>query len=364
MRWISPFKILILVVILVALVIYLFIGKGSKRAIQSNLKANKTVALVRTELVKKGTITEEITVYGITIPAPGAVQSVSVPFESQVNNVMVTDGQEVSKGDALLEIGPSPDSKLQLEQAKNTYEASKLSLQHVERLFSLKLATNDQVTQAKQTFQQAELNLESLIKRGINGIKKINSDIPGLIQKVQAQEGEIVPAGGTLVQIVVQNRFEARLGIEPEDIAHVKVDQEVLLSPVNVDFKTQVKGKIRKISGSVNPDTHLVDVFVTFPNLSEKSNNILLGEFILGKISIASSSGFIVSRSAVLPEDARYKLFTVRNGIAVKLYVQIGLEDENNIEIRGTDLKAGDLVVVLGNYELKDGMTVKVETSK
>jgi membrane fusion protein, multidrug efflux system len=364
MKWIGSYKKLIFFTVIIFLVLYLFIGKGSKKASKIDLNAYKPVALVRTEPIKKDNITEDITVYGITIPAPGAVQTISVPFESQVKNVMVTDGQEVSKGDALLEIKPSPDSKLQLEQAKNTYESSKLSLQHFERLFGLKLATNDQVTQAKQTFQQAELNLESLKKRGINGMKKINSNIQGLIKTVQVQEGEIVPAGGTLMQIVVQNRLETRLGIEPDDIQYVKVDQEVFMSPVNVNYGIKVRGKIRKISGSVNPNTHLVDVFVSFPELSEKSHKFLLDEFILGKVSIASSSGFIVSRSAVLPEDARHKIFTVKNGIAVEHYVQIDLEDENEIEISGADLKAGDSVVVLGNYELKDGMAVKVETSK
>lgn len=364
MKLIGSYKILILAAVIVISAIYLLTVGGSKKAGDGKLDDNKTVALVKTEPVKEGTIKEIITVYGITIPAPGAVQTVSVPYESQIRNVMITDGQLVSKGDVLLEIEPSPDTNLQLEVAKNKYESSRLSLQHVERLFKLKLATNDQVTQATQTFREAELNLESLKKRGINRKNKIYSDSSGLIKQVHVQEGQIIPAGGTLVEIVLQNRLEARLGVEPEDIGEVNDGQEVLLSPVNVYLSHNVEGKIRKISGSVNPSTRLVDVFVSLSENTEESKKILLGESIVGRISVARSTGFIVPRSAVLPEDSRFTIFTVENNKAVKHYVQKGLENEEEVEIKGSDIKTGDLIVVLGNYELEGGMLVKVETSK
>ena len=134
MKRIGSYKILIPAAVIVVSAIYLLTVGGSKKVGDNKLDANKPVALVETEPVKAGMITERITVYGVTIPAPGAVQTVSVPYESQIKNVMITNGQLVSKGDALLEIEPSPDSNLQLEEAKNNYESSKLSLQHTERL--------------------------------------------------------------------------------------------------------------------------------------------------------------------------------------------------------------------------------------
>ena len=67
-------------------------------------------------------MTEHITAYGSVIPAPGALQTVSVPFESQVRQIMVSNGQKVPKGNDLLEIKPSPDTRLQLEQAHQDLE--------------------------------------------------------------------------------------------------------------------------------------------------------------------------------------------------------------------------------------------------
>lgn len=360
----GSYKILITVTFIIILVLYFFIARKSGVSNQSDSGNNKPVALVKIKPIQEGTITERITAYGITIPAPGAVQTVSVQFESQIRKVMITDGQSVSSDDALLEIDPSPDSLLQLEEAKNNFESSKLSLEHIKRLFNLQLATNDQVTQANQAFRQAELNLKNLRKRGINGKKIIYSDITGLIKQVNVKEGEIIPAGGTLVEIVLKNRMEARLGIEPEDIGKVKDGQEVLLSPINDYIKNQIKGKIRKISGSINPDTHLVDAFVSISEISEESKKIYLGEFIAGKINVADSTGLIVPISAVLPKDSGFTVYTVRNNTAFIHWVQKGLENEKEVEIRGKDIRPGDPVVVLGNYELEDGMSVKVDTLK
>jgi membrane fusion protein (multidrug efflux system) len=310
--------------------------------------------------IKKAPITADITAYGEVVPAPGALQILSVPYESQVLHVMVSNAQKINVNDDLIEIGLSPDTKLQLDQAQNDCRISKESLGHVQELFDLKLATNNQLLGVKQQFQQAELRLESLKQRGISGQRVIRAGVTGLVGKVYVQEGAIVPAGNPLVEIVAQDRFEVRLELEPEEVSRLQASQPVLLTYVNVPASEGVTGKVRKISRAVNPTSRLVDVFVTLP----ESSRFLLSEFILGRITVASSNGLVVPRSAVLPQDARHILFTVSGGHAVKHTVRIGLENEDKVEISGGGLAPGDKVVVKGNYELKDGMNVEVETSQ
>ncbi len=318
------------------------------------------VVLVNVVPIKKAAVNTTITAYGEVVPAPGAIQVVSVPYESQVIHIMVSNAQKISKGDTLLEIGSSPDTKLQFEQAQNAYQISEQSLKHVQQLFDLKLATNNQLLQARQTFQQAELHLESLKKRGISGNQVIRANVMGLVSTVHVQEGAIVPAGNPLVELVAQNRLEVRLDLEPGDIVRLHSGQPVLLSYVNVPASNAVMGQIRKISRAVNPASRLLDVFVTLPY----SARFLLGEYILGRITAASSYGLIVPRSAVIPEKGEHILFTVKEGRAVKHLVKVGLENANESEVSAADLRPGEQVVVLGNYELKDGMAVRMESSQ
>ncbi len=323
-------------------------------------KTGEVVASVKTTPIRKGAIKEHIRVYGKIVPAPGATQTVSVPFESRVLRIMVSSGQEVMKGGRLLEIEPSPDTHLRFEQANNTYESAKQNLEHRRQLFNLKLATHKQILDATQALNLARSDLESLKRRGVDGKRDIRANTGGLIQKVFIQEGAIVPAGAPLVEIISQNRLEARLGIEPENNRQVKPAQPVSLTRVEVPDAEGVTGRVREVSRAVNPATLLVDVFVSFPPAA----NILLGEVVLGKIVIASAIGLIVPRSAVLREGDQDILFTVKNDHTVKHRVKIGLEDQKEIQITGTDLQPGELVVVLGNYELTDGMTVHIEVSR
>ena len=318
------------------------------------------IACVQTLPLKKGTITEHIVVYGSVIAAPGALQTVSIPFESRVLNIMVNEGQKVSEGDTLVKIQPSPDTRLQLNQAQNAYDLAQQSYRQMEREHKQKLATNEQLLQTKQALDQAKLRLDSMKNRGIDGDRKIASSVGGLVEKVYVQEGSIVPAGNPIIDIVAQNRVEVLLGVEPEDIKKMYMGQAVSLTRVNTPASSEANGKVRRISYAVNPMTRLVDVFVTLTSPA----GFLLGEYIEGKIVITSAEGLIVPRSAVLPEGDRYVLFTVKDGRAVKHKVDIGIENAREYQVIGKNLDTGDNVVVLGNYELTDGMMVITEPCK
>ncbi len=354
-------RIIVVVIVGILAGVCLWISGRQSAPQKSGGQGQETARTVRIKSVpvRKGTITEQLTVYGTVSPAPGAVQTVSVPFESSVGAVMVSAGQKVSAGDILLEIEPSPGTYLRFEQARNAYKIQRESFGHVQQLFDLKLATNAQLLQAKQALEQAQLEFESMAQRSAGKKQMLHSDVEGLINKVNVQEGAIVPAGNPLMEIVAQGRLEVILGVEAEDISKVKQGQTVSISYVNVPEPSMITGRVRKISSTVNPATRLVDLFVTLPS----SVDFLLSEYVLGSITVASSEGLIVPRTAVLPEGDHYIIFTVKDSHAVKHMVLMGLEREKEVEVIAPDLRSGDQVIVSGNYQLKDGMSVIAEDS-
>jgi membrane fusion protein (multidrug efflux system) len=353
----SIISIMIGAALLVGALWYFHIIGGSKPE-SAGGKAPGIVAQVQTAPIREGVMTAYITSYGSVIPAPGALQSVSVPFESQVVQIMVSNGQKVNRSSSLLEIKPSPDTRLQLEAAQQDLDTARQTLKDVEGRFALKLATNDQILKARLSLRQSQLRVESLKKRGIGAPRTLTAPVNGLIKKVFVQEGAIVGAGQPLAEIVGQDRLEVRLGVEPDDIARVKDHQPVAITRVNVPALAPVTGQVRKVSYGVNPNTRLVDVFVSLPSTA----NFLLDESVTGKIAVDTSRGLIVDRSAVLPTgQGIYSLFTIQNGRAVKHQVRINLQNDQEVEIQDRGLQVGEPVVVVGNYELKDGMAVKIQ---
>jgi membrane fusion protein (multidrug efflux system) len=339
---------------------FLLFSKSPEQTTESNISDLNPVAKVQVTPIKKETIMETITAYGTVVPEPGAVETVSVPYESRIRRIPVTEGQKISKGDILLEVDPSPDAKLQMEQAQRAYTSAEQKLRKVKERVDLKLATKGELLAAEEVFQQAGLQLRSLEQRGIGRERQIRSKGSGIVYKVHVEQGSVMPAGTPLVEMVPQDHIEVHLGVEQEDADRLRQGQTVLVSLVNISQSSDVSGHIRTISRSVNPVSRLVNIFVSLTS----PDGFYLGGYVRGKIVIASKKTMVVPRSAVLPEDDHYVLFIVKNGRALKRIVTAGLENHTNIEVTGSNLNLGDLVVSLGNYELKDGMAVQAGVRK
>ncbi len=322
-------------------------------------KEQEPVARVKTVVLKDGSIDKAILVYGSVIPAPGAQSTLSVPFESRIGRLTVNEGQEVSQGDPLLELGPSPDTRVKFQQAREAYDVAAEALTNMERKFQLRLATNDQLLQARQTLEQVRLSLDSMKNQGIDGQRELKATVDGLVSKVSVDVGALVPAGAPLLQLVPRNRLEMRLGVEPENIDSVHEGMDVSLSRV-AEQGAVVSGKVRKVSRSINPQTHLVDVFISVPSPSA----FLLGQYVSGRMVVGSVKGIVAPRNAVLPAEGSYVLFMVKGGRALKKSVRLLAENSTEAVIEGDGLRSGDLAATIGTYELKDNMRIVEEPGR
>ena len=331
-------------------------GESAKEDADNPLK--KSIAQVEVAPVRLGNISEEITVYGSVTAQPDKVQTVSLPFECNVTRLLVSPGETVSKGTQLVEIEPSAETQLLYEEAKNAAAAAAQDLQQTQQRFDAKLAANQELGMSKQAAKTAENKLRNLEKRGIGKRKTLVSEADGLVGEIKAQAGQIVAAGSPLMDVVAANQIEARLGVEPDLVERLKVGQMVRLFSVNDAGAPVAEGRIRLITHRVNPEVRLVDVFVSLP----ADARLLLNEYVRAKITVASAANAVlVPRSALLPGEDSWSLFVVKDKHSVRKLVRKGMETNRETEIIGSDLKEGDPVVVVGNYELEDGMTVETQ---
>lgn len=317
------------------------------------------VAQVETIRLQKGEIKETFTAYGQVLPLPEKLKTVNVPYTSQIEKIQVNQGQLVQRGDLLITLKPGTDAVLQQEQAQSELNAALRENQLLQERIRLKLATKQDLVASQLRVAQAKVMIKNLADRGIGKEQLIKAENSGIIYQVNIQQGQIVTAGTPLLQLVDQNQWVVRLGIEPEDYYPLQIDQPVLITPVNTPVAEPVKGRIEIITHQIDPATRLINVFVR-PELNQ---TLLINDFVEGQIIISTSHALRVPRQAVLPGDGGYSLFTVKNGRAVKHQVQIGVDNDTEVEVIAADLKEQDEVVVLGNYELQSGMAVSVKPS-
>jgi len=326
------------------------VGKEEKKA--------GPVAQVQVAKVQRKTVTEKVIAYGSVVAQPGKTHSVSIAFETRVRHVLVAPGQFVRENDPLVEIELSPAAQVQFQQAKNAAEAAQKELKQTQERFNLKLATNQDLSAAEKTARDAEAQLTALQRAGAGGDNRVHSDVAGVIAKVNAQDGQIVPPGNPVVEIVAENDIEVKLGVEAEDLSAAQEGASVTIIPLNDPTAPKVEGTIRLVTRRIDPATRLVDVYVTLP----AGTKLFLDGYVRGEIQRTEKNALAVPRSAVLPNESReFEIFTVENNHAIRHTVKIGAENPNEIQVIANDLHEGDPVVTLGNYELEDGMAVEIK---
>lgn len=311
---------------------------------------------VKTSIVIEKMIGEDLIAYGVLAPDPDQVLSLSLPHAGLINRVWVRLGQRVKSGDKLLEVITAPDARMQYLQAQSSVDFANQNLKRTQRLLKEQLATKAKVDIAHKALRDANASLEALRKRGLNLAEEtLLAPMDGIITQLDVAQGQRVQANTTAMLIAAEKRLIARLGVEAEDLVLLDSGTPVTITSVFVP-DVLVKSKIREIHAMINPATHLVEVLAPIPE--DQIDHLILGSRIIGHIHLPVHPALMVPRSAVLSDDTDAFVYIVREGKAHKIYVQVGLEQDEEIEVSG-NIKVGDSVVTLGNYELSEGAAVR-----
>jgi membrane fusion protein (multidrug efflux system) len=170
-------------------------------------------------------------------------------------------------------------------------------------------------------------------------------------------QGAVVPAGTPLAEVADSKAVEVRLGVEPTEASGLAPGSAVPLQPVDGNGASAIEGRIRAVSPAINPATRLVEVYLTLP----AGSHLSLGRYVSGLVTAASAKGLVVPYAAVLPGEKGSVLYTLKDARAVRHEVRVVIENGDEALVSAPDVKAGDPVVVSGNYELEGNMAVKVE---
>src|SRR5204862_6147890 len=131
--------------------------------------------------------------------------------------------------------------------------------------FNLKLATNQELSAAEKTARDAEAQLTALQRAGAGGDNRIHSDMSGVIAKVDAQDGQIVPPGGPLVEIVAENEIELKVGVEAEDLSAAQEAAAITNVGLHEPTPGKVQRTVRPRTRRPDPTQRPGDVYVDLP---------------------------------------------------------------------------------------------------
>ena len=312
-------------------------------------------ALVQLTPARVMPLAERLRAYGTVEFAPEGGRTLSLEAESLISQVLVASGQRVRQGEVLLRVAPSISDRLQLQQAQIAVRFALADQQRLASLSARQLATNAEVQVARQTLAKAQATLHDLrVRLRTLQAGMVRAPINGVVETVSVHQGDLIAAGQPLLHLSTGNALRIVLGVEPEDLPRVKVGNSVRIPPV-YGTRSPLSGTIQQIYWQVDPKTRLAQVVVPMA----AAPGLLPGAMVRAEIVLGRQKALAIPDSAVLRQGDRAYCFVDVHGKAQQRWIETGWREGGWIAVR-EGLQAGEEVVSLGNYELREGMALRV----
>ena len=276
----------------------------------------------------------------------------------------VQTGSFVRAGEVLMTLDPkdiaeqSRSAAAQVASAKAQLQLAKTNYARYAALFKEDAIAAAVLDQYKTQLDAAQATYDAAIAQAQQSQNALDytaltANADGVISAVNAEVGQVVSAGQTVLTLVQTAELEAVVDIPENKISAVQIGQRV-----SVNFwatKDTVSGTVREISPVADPASRTFAVKVSLPDLQ----SIQLGMTANVSMREVSSSAIVLPLSAIYQTGDAAQVWLVDGGKVSLRKVEVTAFDENNVQVRG--LNAGDTVVVAGVQKLRDGQMVRTE---
>jgi RND family efflux transporter MFP subunit len=309
-------------------------------------------AVVTVVTVRSQPLDDVVTVYGVVQADPAGVITIAAPKAVIVSRVLVRSGETVAAGQPLVEVANAPGAELAYRQAADAAAFAQTDMSRVQRLYDERLAASDQLNAAKKVLADAQSALVAQQKQGSGrSSQTIAAPRAAIVTTVSAAPGDHVAQDAPLMVLAGAGAATVKLGLEPTAGRFV-AGQAVTIRPVFGG--PPIPSRIAMVGRAADQTTKTLDAIVPLNGAA-----LPIGAAVQGDVVTGRHVGLVAPRAAVVFDETGPHLFTIAGGKAHRIFVKVGLDLGEEIEVIGP-IMAGAAIAVEGAYELQDGMAVKV----
>ena len=286
----------------------------------------------------------------------------------RLTEVKVNVGDRVRQGDLLATL-QSDSLRAELAQAQASLSEAQANLQKTRTDIESSRALVQKGFISATQMSQSQLNesvalarveaAEAMIQvqRVRLGQTQVRAPDAGVISARNATLGSVVGAGTELFRLIRQGRLEWRAEVTASEIGRVPVGAPVAVVTAS---GAEIKGRVRMIAPSVDPQTRNALVYV---DLQEPLGSARAGMFARGVIDLGASQALTLPQTAVIVRDGFSYAYQVDADQKVaQSKIQTGRLIGDRIEVLG-GLPARARVVASGAAFLNHGDRVRVVTA-
>ena len=332
-------------------------------------------------VVEDAVRSQDVPIYATGIGTVQAFNTVTIRtrVDGQVDKVAFTEGQDVKVGDLLAQIDPRP-FQAQLEQAqaqKASHEAqlvdAEIDLKRFTNLAKSGAATGQSVDTQKALVAQLEANIQADQAAIDNatvqlGYTTITAPIAGRTGLRLVDEGNIVHATDqTGLVVLTQIEPISLIFTLPEDalpdVAHAMARGPLRVLAFSRDDKTELgDGTLVLIDNQIDQTTGTIRLKATFPN---KDHALWPGQFVNARLFLAVRHDGITVPAAVVQRGPQGTFaYVIKPDSTVEMRPISVTQLRDGLALIDAGLKAGEQVVVDGQYKLRPGIRVDPSGAK
>lgn len=333
-------------------------GCGKADAKQAEAIAEQEQAQARipvaTQAVTLSTITSSFTTTA-TLEAVAETDIVS-KANGIVDQVFVEEGEYVEAGQLLAKLRDE-EYQIHLAQAKAELSSIQQELRRVKDMADRNMISADAFDKLRF---QAELQQARYDMAALNLAEtEIRAPISGFIAQRYVKTGHLIKQyeSKRLFHIVALDELQGNVHLPERELRHIKVGQTAQLA-VSALPNRVIQATVARISPVIDTQSGTFKVILKIDN---SDLALKAGMFAHVDLNYATRDNTVtVPRYALQSLDSQHSVFTVDDeGVAHKVDVTLGFEDETHVEILN-GLQAGQEIVVSGQANLKDLATVEV----
>ena len=283
---------------------------------------------------------------------------------------MVDVGASVTKGQLLARLD-TQDYRNKLKSAESDIYAAQAVLTEAEAAEGRlrHLLENGHTTRANydvalKNLRSAEAKLDATktaveMAKDQLGYAELHADFAGIVTAVNAEPGQVVNVGQTIVRLarpdakdavfaIAESAFERRSGSERPEVITLLLSNPAI----------RADGVVREISPVADPATRTYQVKVTLKNPPEQMR---FGGSVVGRVKASTKSMVVLPGSALFDKDGRPAVWIVDPATSAVLLkaVEIARYETDRVII-GSGLARGDVVVTAGVNRLRENQKVRL----
>lgn len=282
---------------------------------------------------------------------------------------LVDVGDMVKQGDVLARLDPQDQQlnskavKSRLAAADAAYKQAKADLQRYSHLYEEKFISRAEFDRRQTEYnvaraELAQVRAELAVVENQADYTRLRADHPGVVTMIEAEVGQVVAAGQTVMKVARTTEKEVAISIPENQLGELKAATDITIT-LWASPQQRYGGEVREISPVADPVTRTYAVRISIENAGS--------EVKLGMTANVYLKGIAQANTFELPSTA---LFHQGEGAAVwrvdpetnrvkAAQVEVARYFDDKVAV-SNGLSDGDIVVRAGVHKLFEGESVRV----